>query len=156
MDTTRGADHDLRAILKRLHVLTHAGATNAGMAFDAHEIANSNDNLLDLLSQLTSRSKDESLCALDAHIELLKDGNGEGRGLASAGLGLRDHVVTFDDGNNSTLLDGRWTLEAVQTMMSEFQTTQSGQNGPVGVDTPQELWLQIHVIEAIRKSAKIP
>ena len=37
---------------------------------------------------------------------LLEDRDGEGGGLASAGLGLRNNVVTFDDGNDSPLLNG--------------------------------------------------
>jgi hypothetical protein len=41
------------------------------MAVDGHEIANGNDDLLDLLSQLASWSKDQGLACLDIGIKLL-------------------------------------------------------------------------------------
>lgn len=64
------------------------------MAFDVHEISNGNNDLLNLLSQLTGRSKDKRLALLDAGIDLLENGNGESGGFTSTGLGLCNHVVT--------------------------------------------------------------
>ena len=50
MDTARGTDDNLRTLLKGLHVITDAGSTNAGVALNVHEVTDSDDDLLDLLS----------------------------------------------------------------------------------------------------------
>ena len=110
-DTTGSANNDLNALLQLGHVLTDIGPTDTGVAFDVHVVTESNDDLLNLLSELTGRCEDECLGSFDRHVELLEDGDGEGRGLASTGLGLSDDIVTLDDGNNRALLDGRRTLE---------------------------------------------
>jgi hypothetical protein len=65
------------------------------MALDAHEVTNSDDDLLDLLSQLTSRGKDKRLALLEAGVDLLEDRDGESGGLASTRLGLRNHIMTW-------------------------------------------------------------
>lgn len=113
MDTTRGSDNDLRAVLESLHVVANAGTTNAGVALNVHEVANSDNDLLDLLGQLTGGGEDESLALLDSGVDLLKNGDGEGGGLSSTGLGLGNYVVALDDGHDGTLLDSRGTLETV-------------------------------------------
>lgn len=83
MDTAGGADNNLGSFLEGLHVLADAGTADASMAFDAHEIANGDDDLLDLLSQLTSGGKDECLALLQIGVDLLENGDREGSGLAS-------------------------------------------------------------------------
>lgn len=96
VDTTRSTDDDLRAVLEGLHVIADAGAANAGVALDVHEVTNGDDDLLDLLSKLTGGSEDESLAGLDAGVDLLQNRDGEGGGLASAGLSLGDDIVAWD------------------------------------------------------------
>jgi hypothetical protein len=64
------------------------------MALNAHEVTNGDDDLLDLLSQLTGRSQDQSLAGLQGAIDLLQGGDGEGGSLAGTGLGLSDDIVT--------------------------------------------------------------
>ncbi len=54
MDTAGSANDNLRTVLQGLHILTNAGATNAGMALDAHEVTDGNDNLLNLLGKFAS------------------------------------------------------------------------------------------------------
>lgn len=93
MDTARGADNDLGAVLEGLHVITDAGAANAGVALNVHEVTDGDDDLLDLLGQLTGGSKDEGLALLDVGVDLLEDRDGEGSGLASTGLGLGNHIM---------------------------------------------------------------
>jgi hypothetical protein len=93
LDTAGCADNNLRAILEGLHVITNAGAANAGVALNIHEVTNSNDDLLNLLGQLAGWGEDESLAGLERGIDFLEDGNGEGGGLASSGLRLRNNVV---------------------------------------------------------------
>lgn len=113
MDTARGSDNDLGALLESLHVVADAGATNAGVALNVHEVTNGNDDLLDLLSQLAGGGKNQGLALLDSRVDLLENGNGEGSSLASTGLGLGDDIVALDDGHNRTLLNGRGALETV-------------------------------------------
>ena len=113
MDTAGGTDDDVGTVLEGLHVVTDAGTTNAGVALNVHEVANSDDNLLNLLSKLTGGSEDESLALLDAGVDLLEDRDGEGSGLSSTGLGLSNDIVALDDGHDSTLLDSRGALETV-------------------------------------------
>lgn len=95
VDTTRSADDNLGTFLKGLHALADASSANASMAFNAHEIADGDNDLLNLLSQLTSGRQDECLALLDIRVDLLENGNREGRGLASTGLGLRNDIVAY-------------------------------------------------------------
>jgi hypothetical protein len=131
VDTTRGTNDDLGAVLQSLHVITNARAANAGVALDVHEVANSDNDLLDLLGQLTGGREDQSLALLDVLVDLLQDRNGEGGGLACTRLGLSNDIValsrklatpetqdirsvlTLDHGHDSTLLNGRRALETI-------------------------------------------
>ena len=94
MDTAGGTDDDLGAVLEGLHVLTDTGATNAGMALNVHEVADGDDDLLDLLGQLAGGGEDESLALLDVGVDLLQDRDGEGGGLSGTGLSLGNDIVT--------------------------------------------------------------
>jgi hypothetical protein len=64
----------------------------------------------------------------------LENGDGEGGGLSGTGLGLSDTVTTSNNGHDSSLLDSRGSLETV------------------GVDTSEEVRLQLHVVEAKDKT----
>jgi hypothetical protein len=65
------------------------------MALDVHEVANGNNDLLDLLGQLTSWGEDERLAGLEGGIDLLENGDGEGGGFSGSGLRLRNNVVAW-------------------------------------------------------------
>lgn len=93
LNPARSSDNDLGALLKGLHVVANTGSTNAGVALNVHEVANSDNHLLNLLSQLAGRSKNQGLALLDIGVKLLQDRDGESRGLSSTGLGLGDDVV---------------------------------------------------------------
>jgi hypothetical protein len=80
--TTWGTNNDLGTLLKSLHVITNAGTTNARVALDIHEVTDGNNDLLDLLSQLTGWGEDQSLALLDVGIKLLENGDGESSGLS--------------------------------------------------------------------------
>lgn len=103
MDTAGGTDDDLGAVLEGLHVITDAGATDAGVALNVHEVTDSDDDLLDLLGQLTGRSQDQGLALLQAGVDLLEDRDGEGGGLAGTRLGLSDNVVAWISGKSAAL-----------------------------------------------------
>lgn len=93
VDTTRGSNNDVRAILEGLHVITNAGATNAGVALNVHEVTDGDNDLLDLLGKLTGGSKDQGLAGLDGRVDLLENGDREGSGLAGTRLGLSDNIM---------------------------------------------------------------
>ncbi len=130
MNTARGTNNDLWTLLKSLHVITNTGTTNAGMALDVHEVTDGDDDLLDLLSQLTGWGEDQGLALLDVGVELLKNGDGESCGLSGTRLGLCDNIMAFaalatpdpiyafevltlDDWHDGTLLDGGGALETI-------------------------------------------
>lgn len=93
VDTARSADNDLGTILQGLHVVTDAGAANAGVALDVHEVANGDHDLLNLLGQLTGGREDKGLALLQVGVDLLQDRDGEGSGLAGTRLGLGNDIV---------------------------------------------------------------
>lgn len=92
VDTTRGTDNDLGTLLESLHVLTDVGTADTGVALDAHEVTDGDNDLLDLLSKLTSRGQNESLASLEVLVDLLESGDREGSSLSGTGLGLGDNV----------------------------------------------------------------
>lgn len=83
----------MNTILENLHVVTDNGSTNAGMALDVHEVANGDNDLLNLLSKLTGRGENESLALLEAQVDLLEDGDGEGGGLSGTRLSLGNDIT---------------------------------------------------------------
>ena len=110
-DTTGSTNNHIHSLLEFAHVVTDVGATNAGVAADLHEVTEGNDDLLDLLCQLTSRGKDQGLALLDTLIQLLKSRDREGSSLSSTRLSLSNDIMALDDRENGTLLNGRRTFE---------------------------------------------
>ena len=43
--------------------------------------------------------------------DVLKDGNGKGSGFSRARLRLCNHIVSFDNRDDCTLLESSWSLE---------------------------------------------
>lgn len=154
MDTAGGTDDDLGAVLESLRVITGRGTTKAGVTFNIHKVANSDNDLLNLLSQFTSRSKDEGLALLNSRIDLLKSRDGEGSRLASTRLSLGNNIVALNDGNYSALLDSRRTLKPVGVDCREGdwsghcweRDARCAQVGG-GLTTSEKLRLEVHVIE---------
>jgi len=93
VDTAGSTDDHLGAVLESLHVVTDAGAANAGMALDVHEVTDSDNNLLDLLGELSGGGEDERLAGLDVRVDLLEGRNGEGSRLTGTRLGLCNDIV---------------------------------------------------------------
>lgn len=56
VDTTRGAHHDVDTFLQGADIVADSGTTDARVDFDAHEVAKSTDDLLDLQGQFAGRS----------------------------------------------------------------------------------------------------
>ena len=95
LNTAWGTNDNLGTLLKSLHIITDAGTTNASVALDVHEVSNGNNDLLDLLGQLTGWGKDQSLALLDVGVELLEDGDRESGSLSGTRLGLSNDIVSF-------------------------------------------------------------
>lgn len=93
VDAAGGTNDDLGAVLEGLHVVTNRGTANAGVALQVHEVADGHNDLLDLLSQLTGGSEDQSLAGLEGWVDLLQNRDGEGSGLAGTGLGLSNNIM---------------------------------------------------------------
>lgn len=108
VDTARGTNDDLRSVLEGLHVVTDAGAANAGVALDVHEVTDGNDDLLDLLSKLTGGGENQSLARLDVGVDLLQDGDREGGGLAGTRLGLGNDIVAYVAIISGCCVEGGW------------------------------------------------
>lgn len=97
VNTSWSSDNDLWTILKSLHVVTNGGSTNTCVALNVHEVTDGDNDLLNLLSQLTSWGKDEGLAALHIWVDLLEDGDREGGGLSGTRLSLSDNVVACEN-----------------------------------------------------------
>jgi len=69
-DTTWGTNNDVGAVVELGHVLSDGGTTNTGVAVDVQVVSEGNDDLLDLLSELTGGGEDESLGLLDRGVDL--------------------------------------------------------------------------------------
>jgi hypothetical protein len=63
----------LLTFLQLCHILSYICSTNAGHALDVHVVAQSDNDLLDLLCKLTSRSEDEGLGLLERDIDALEN-----------------------------------------------------------------------------------
>lgn len=95
MYSSRRADDDLGSVLERLHVISYVGSADASVALDVHKVTNGDNDFLDLLSEFSRRSEDERLARFEIRVDFLEAGDGEGRRLARAGLGLCDDIGTY-------------------------------------------------------------
>ena len=71
-DTTWGSDHDMRTIIQFCHVISDRSTTDTSVAVDVEVVSKGNDDLLDLLSELTGRRKDEGLRLFDSGVNLIQ------------------------------------------------------------------------------------
>jgi hypothetical protein len=92
MDAAWSSDDDLGTILQSLHVLTNIGSANAGMTLNVHEVADSDNDFLNLLSKLTGRCKNQSLASFQVLVYLLEDRDREGGSFASSRLRLCNDI----------------------------------------------------------------
>jgi len=142
MNTTRSTDNDVHTVLKNLHVVADDSSPNTSMTFNIHEISNSNNDFLNLLSELTSRGQDQSLALLDRQIDLLENRNRESCSFSGPRLSLGDNITvywifgilimeeatrkkrrvkhTIDDRKDGTLLDGRRTLKTRNVLVEHL------------------------------------
>lgn len=143
-DTSGSSNDDVDTVLEDAHVLGNGSTTHTSMDLDVHSLTNGHDDRLNLNSQLTSRSQDQGLGLELAQVNLLQDANGEGGSLTSTTLGLGNNITVTDDGNNTTLLNGRRALKTIKD-----KTINMLPYLPITVDTAEEFSLQIHIIEGL-------
>jgi hypothetical protein len=115
LNTTWGTNNNLGALLKSLHIITDASTTNASVALDVHEVANGDDDLLDLLSQLTGWGEDQSLALLNVGVELLEDGDGESGSLSGTRLSLCNNIVALE---LLAIATGSWEISKSLPLMT--------------------------------------
>lgn len=113
VNTTGGTNNNVDTLGNSLTVINNTGTTNAWVARDTKSSTKTNNDLLDLESQLTGRSKDEGLGLLEVDVNLLEGRDGEGSSLTSTRLSLSKNIVALDNRKDSTLLNGRGSLETV-------------------------------------------
>ena len=75
-------------------------------------IAESNNDLLDLLSEFSCRRKDQGLTLFDSVIDFLKDADGKSGGFSGTRLRLGNDIAVLEDGHDCSLLNGRRTFKA--------------------------------------------
>jgi hypothetical protein len=95
VDTPRGTNDYMNTILKDFDVVTDDSASDTGMALNVHEVTDGDDNLLDLLSKLTSGSKDQGLTLLDTQVDLLQNRDREGGRFSGTRLSLGNDVAVW-------------------------------------------------------------
>jgi hypothetical protein len=64
-----------------------------GSYFDVQEISKGDNDLLNLLSEFSCRSKDQGLTLSDSMVDFLKNTDGKGGGFAGSRLGLSNDIV---------------------------------------------------------------
>lgn len=114
VDSAGRSDNDLASVLELGHVLTNVGSTNAGVAVNLHVVTEGNDDLLNLLGELTGGGKNEGLDVLDGWVNSLENGDGESGRLSGSRLCLSNNIVALDDGDDGTSLNGGGSLETAR------------------------------------------
>lgn len=113
MDTAGGTDNDVDTSVDGSSVLLNGGTTDTGVADDTEGVTETQNDFLDLKSKLTGGSKQKSLGLSDAQVNVLENRDGEGSGLTGTRLSLSKNIVTLDNGEDGTLLNGRGGLKTV-------------------------------------------
>lgn len=112
-DSSGGANYNVDTILEAFHIFAEWSTSNAGMAFDVHEVSEGDDDFLGLASKFTGGCENEGLYLLQRDIDFLKDGDGKGGSFAGTRVSLSDYVVALDYWDNCTLLNSRGSLETM-------------------------------------------
>lgn len=106
LDPSWSADNNLNAAIPEgVPVFLRVGAADAAAGVDVEELAEAEDDLVDLLSELASGRQDDGLAFGGFGVDELEDSDGKGSGFASSGLCLSDGVPLVDYGENTLLLN---------------------------------------------------
>ena len=103
----RGRHNDLRLFLQRVDLLANGrAAVEAHHADAAHKNGQVAQLRRDLHGKLARRRHDDRLHLLAFGVNVLDDGNAEGKGLARSGGGLGDHVLPLAHRRDAARLHG--------------------------------------------------
>jgi hypothetical protein len=75
-DTAGSSDDDVDTLLELGDGIADGSTADGGEALDVHVVAESDEDLVDLLSQLAGRGEDESLDLLQVDVDRLEDRDG--------------------------------------------------------------------------------
>ena len=131
-DAPRRTDHDVGSMLEAGNLRPHGTATAQGQHLDVVFAARQAANLpRHLVCQLPRRTKHQRLNRKAARIQLCQQGQGKGRCLAAAGLGLGDQVVPGQRQRQAVGLDWRH-LQVAEL----FQIRQGGRCQRQSIERP--------------------
>ena len=82
IDTTGSSDNNVDTILKGADIVTDSSSSDTSMDLNIHEVSKSDNNLLNLLSQLTGGSEDKTLTSTISLVESGKSSNCESCGFS--------------------------------------------------------------------------
>ena len=121
-DSSRGSRYDMLAVFEFAYVFANGRAANASVTLDVHVVPQRQNDRLNLSGELAGRGKHQCLCLSDGHIDRLKYGDGECRGLSCSGLSLSNNVASLGNGQDSTLLDSGRLFEVCGTLRAKCLT----------------------------------
>eukprot|EP00906_Rhabdomonas_costata_P025811 RCo036865 len=104
-NSPRGPRHHLSPRVELPDVIRNGLAPDAAVAGDAHVLAQAQGDLLGLHGKLSGWGQHQRLGLVQVGLNGVEDANAEHRGLARAGLCLRDQVPALDHGDDRSLLD---------------------------------------------------
>jgi len=130
-NSTWGTNNNLDTRSEGLDIVRQRGTTNRGVDGDVQVQTDVGDDVLDLQSQLSGWSQDQSLGGLLVDVDVLQSRDGEGSGLTGTGLGLSQHISTLSNWQDGSLLNSRRGFVTVTE------------------DTSNDFWLQVQVIERV-------
>ena len=107
-EATRGGDDDFGTLPDIGELLAFGKATDHDSGLDARAFVHLLEGLFNLDGEFAGGAKDEGLDGLRARhcIKRFEDGDGESEGLAGAGLGGGDHVISCHQVRDGLGLDG--------------------------------------------------
>jgi len=119
------------AVAQGIYIIPSTHTSDASVAANAQVITKAARNLLNLQSQLASRSQNDGLALPVTPIDPLHGANKESCSLSSARLGLANYIPRVHHWPDCPLLDGTGPLEAI------------------GVDAPEKVVLEIQIVEGL-------
>jgi len=131
INSTRGSNNDMDSRLKFGDVISDSGTSNAGVASNVQIVSKCKDDLLNLLSQFSGWSQNQSLAFVNGEIEGVENSNGESGSFTSSRLGLCDDIEAFAKRHNGSLLDSRRLFKTIS------------------INSSEEIFSKIHVIEVV-------
>mmetsp|Transcript_9826 Transcript_9826/g.21860 ORF Transcript_9826/g.21860 Transcript_9826/m.21860 type:complete len:325 (-) Transcript_9826:163-1137(-) len=129
INTPRSSNHNMHSSLKSTNVITDGGTSDAGMDLEFHVVSEGNNDLLDLLGELTSGCEDEGLAFAEFGVKFGEGSDGEGGGFTRSRLSLSNQIPSQHGRLNSPLLNSTRLLKSI------------------GVDPPQEFFGDLHAVE---------